>query len=406
MLNKEKAIENLLTRNVEEVIEKKHLEQALLSGKKLRVKHGVDPTGEKIHIGRAVALRKLKEFQDLGHKIILIIGDFTAQIGDPSDKLSKRPFLTKEQIQKNLKNYLPQIGKIIDIKKTEVHYKKIEIHYNSEWLSKLDFRETAELAESFSVNQMLHRRAFRERFQKGEDISLREFMYPIMQGYDSVMVKADVEIGGEDQLFNLMSGRVVQKHYGQKEQDILTVRMLLGVDGRKMSTSWGNVINIADSQDEQFGKVMSLNDSQIINYFRLATGLSEKEIIAVEKELKNGANPRDIKLSLANEIVSLYHGKAAGNEAEENWKNIFSRKKPEIAEITPLRIGILLQWYADDLVLKTRAIKSRSAAWRLIEQGGFQINGEKITDPRKSVNLIEEDILKIGKKNFFRVKLK
>ena len=201
-MNKEKAIESLLTRNIEAIIDKKHLEQALLSGKKLRIKHGIDPTGDKIHIGRAVVLWKLKELQDLGHKIVLVIGDFTAQIGDPSDKLEKRPFLSPAQIEKNLKNYKVQIGKIIDIKKAE-------IHLNSKWLSKLNFREISELADLFSVAQMIERRNFKERWERHQEIGLREFMYPLMQGYDSVAVKADVELGGSDQLFNLLAHELI-----------------------------------------------------------------------------------------------------------------------------------------------------------------------------------------------------
>ena len=218
------------------------------------------------------------------------------------------------------------------------------------------------------------------------------------------MVKADVELGGEDQLFNLMSGRVVQKHYGQKEQDILTVKMLAGLDGRKMSTSWGNVINVTDSPDEQFGKVMSMNDSQIINYFYLATGLSGKEIVAVEKELKNGANPKNVKLSLANEIVSLYHGKAAGNEARVRWENIFSKKEVNAAELPELKIKTK-KLSLLDLVLSAKTVSSKSEARRLVEQGAVEINGETKKDIYKIIELNGGETLKIGKKNFFRVKI-
>ena len=393
-MNKEKAIESLLTRNIEAIIDKKHLEQALLSGKKLRIKHGIDPTGDKIHIGRAVVLWKLKELQDLGHKIVLVIGDFTAQIGDPSDKLEKRPFLSPAQIEKNLKNYKVQIGKIIDIKKAE-------IHLNSKWLSKLNFREISELADLFSVAQMIERRNFKERWERHQEIGLREFMYPLMQGYDSVAVKADVELGGSDQLFNLLAGRIIQKHYGQKPQDIMTTKMLLGLDGRKMSTSWGNVINIADSSDEQFGKIMSMHDDLIIEYFKLATDFENWK----DEKIVKGKSAKKAKEDLALEIVERYHGKLAAKKAQEKWNKLFSKKELDSAGITPLQIGILMQWYADDLIIKTGVIKSRSATWRLIEQGGFQVNGEKITDPRKPVNLKENDVLKIGKKNFFRIKI-
>lgn len=407
-------IEHLLSWNVEDVIDRKHFEQALLSGKKLRVKLGIDPTGGNvnvgqevvpagnIHIGRAVVLWKLREFQDLGHKIVLIIGDFTAQIGDPSDKLAKRPFLTAAQVKENLKTYLPQIGKILDLK-------KVEVHYNSEWLSKLNFRETAELAETFSVNQMLRRHNFRERWDKGEEISVREFLYPVMQGYDSVMVKADVELGGTDQLFNLMAGRGIQKHYGQEPQDIVVTKMLLGTDGRKMSTSWGNVINISDSADEQFGKVMTIRDELILEYFWMATLLPEKEIAMHEKALKNGANPRDIKLVLAKEITALYHGKAAAEKAREKWEKLFSKKEVNVAELPEFKVKTK-KLSVLDLILSPQTaahpnLKSKIEAQRLISQGAIQINREVKKDMREIVELEGGEILKIGKRHFFRVKV-
>ena len=369
-------IAELLTRNVEDLIERKHLETALRSGRKLRIKHGIDPTGEKIHIGRAVQLWKLREFQDMGHKIVLIIGDFTARVGDPSDKLEKRPMLTREKIKKNLKNYLPQIGKVLDIKKAEVRY-------NSEWLDKLSFLETA------------------ERFEKNADISLREFMYPLMQGYDSVAVKADVELGGADQLFNLQAGREIQKHYGQKSQDILTTGMLSGTDGRKMSTSWGNVINIADSPDEQFGKVMSMRDSEILNYFRFATRLPLADIARYEKELERGANPKDIKMVLGREIVSLYHGKAAAKAAAEKWEKMFSKREVSGADLPELKVPKKI--LAVDLVLKSGVAKSKSEAWRLIVQGGLKVNDKAVSNPKQELALKRGEIAKIGKKKFFQL---
>lgn len=398
-MDKEKAIEKLLTRNVEEIVEKDHLKQALLSGKKLRVKLGIDPTGEKMHIGRAVVLWKLREFQELGHKIVLIIGDFTAQIGDPSDKLNKRPFLAKEQIKKNLKNYLPQIGKIIDVKKSEVRY-------NSEWLSKLNFRETAELAEAFSINQMLRRRAFKERFQKDEDISLREFMYPLMQGYDSVAVKADVELGGSDQLFNLLAGRIIQKHYGQKEQDIMTTGMLAGLDGRKMSTSWGNVINVTDPPDEQFKKIMSMSDTQIINYFMLATDVPEDEIKKYEKDLKSKkVNPKIIKENLAQLIVARYHGEKKAAKVRESLGKLFGEKDLS-AEIIP-EIAVSSGTIATLIARNSPVVESNSQAWRLIKKGGYEKDGKVIKDPKaKITNADEGKVVRIGKKYFFRIKIK
>ena len=388
-------IRHLLARNVEQVIDRAHLEKTLKSGKKLRIKLGIDPTGEKIHIGRAIVLWKLREFQELGHQVVLIIGDFTAQIGDPSDKLSKRPMLSREQVEKNMRDYLSQIGKILDLHKTETRY-------NSKWLDKLNFRETAELAESFSVQQMLHRRNFQERWKEGQDISLREFLYPIIQGYDSVAIKADVELGGTDQLFNLMAGREVQKQCGQKPQDVMTVGMLSGTDGRKMSTSWGNVINIVDPADEQFGKIMSMHDKMIPDYFRMATRMPEKEIAEQDRALARGANPRDVKLVLAKEIVALYHGKPAAEKAAEKWVKMFSKKDVSGADIPTLKLKNK-KIAAVDLVLKSGAATSKGEAWRLIAQGGLKAGEKTISNPRQELNLKGGEAVKVGKKKVFQI---
>ncbi len=385
-------IQSLFVRNVEDAIDRKHLEVALASGKKLRVKFGIDPTGDKIHIGRAVALWKLREFQDLGHKVILIIGDFTAQIGDPSDKLEKRPFLSKEQVKKNLQNYLAQIGKILDLKKTEVRY-------NSDWLSKLNLREISELAEIFTFQQILERRNFHERLEKHQEISYREGLYPLMQGYDSVAVKADVEIGGTDQLFNLLAGRKIQEHYGEKPQDVLTTKMIVGLDGRKMSTSWGNVINIADEADEQFGKVMSLHDDLIVEYFEAATDATDEEIEVIKKDLTKGANPKNIKEKLACRLVERYHGKQKALEAQKKFEQLFSKKEtPD--DVPELKVKKGEQSVLDILV--AAGIKSKSEARRLVEQGGFDIDGRPEKDPAAKIILKGGEILKVGKKRFFK----
>lgn len=387
-------IQALLTRNVQEVIDEKHLREALLSGKKLRIKFGIDPTGQNIHIGRAVVFWKLKEFQDLGHKIVLIIGDFTAQIGDPSDKLEKRPFLKEDDIKKNLKNYLSQINKIVDIKKAEVHY-------NSEWLKKMTFREISELAENFTFQQMLERRNFKERLENHQEISLREGMYPLMQGYDSVAIKADVELGGTDQLFNLLAGRKIQERYGQKPQDIMMSKMLIGLDGRKMSTSWGNVININDSSEEQFGKVMSLKDDLIIPYFEFTTDLSIKEIKLLEEELAAGVNPKATKEKLAFEIVKRYHGEKAAKAAAENFENIFS--KHELPENLPEVKVSAKTILPVDLIIASGLIASKSEARRLVEQGAFDVNGTVYKDPKKVITLSGGEAVRVGKRHFFRV---
>jgi tyrosyl-tRNA synthetase len=396
-LNKEEErINHLLTRGVVEIINRDHLKTALESGRKLRVKLGIDPTGAKIHLGRAVAIRKLKEFQDLGHQIILVVGGFTAQIGDPSDKLSRRPMLSEEQIKANLKNYKKQLGKILDLKKTE-------FLNNVTWLKKLTFREIADLAESFSVHQMIERRNFKERFEKGEEISLREFLYPLMQGYDSVITKAGVELGGTDQLFNLLAGRTIQRHYSQKEQDILVNEMLEGTDGRKMSTSWGNVITIVDEPADMYGKLMSIKDELITKYFILCTDVSSEEIIRMEKEMASGKlNPRDAKARLAFEIVKIYHAEKAAEKAEEEFNEVFREKKlPEDMEefISPeSKISIV------DALILTKLAKSRSEARRLIEQGAVKINQKRVTDLERKIDLkAGQVVLQIGNRRFAKI---
>ncbi len=393
---REAKIEHLLTRNVEEVIERDHLAAALRGGRKLRVKFGIDPTGAKIHVGRAVVLWKLREFQGLGHQVVLIVGDYTAQIGDPSDKLEKRPFLTAKQIKENLKNYLPQIGKILDLK-------KVEVRYNSEWLGKLNFLDVMHLTDLFTVSQMIERRNFRERWEKEEDISLRELMYPLMQGYDSVAVASDVELGGTDQLFNLLAGRKIQEHYSQKPQDVLMTSMLMGLDNRKMSTSWGNVINVSDSADEQFGKIMSVRDELIIPYFRMATDLPEEEIAALEKELKHGANPKDIKAALAESVAARYHGPQAAARAADKFQNIFSKKKVRGESVPLLQAQVKVSMLG--LVMQSKVAASKSEARRLIEQGAVKIDDKVVKNPQAEVHLDGGEILKVGKRHFFKIKI-
>lgn len=393
MADLEKSIEELLTRGVEEVFVLESLKQKLLSGKQLRVKFGIDPTGAKIHIGRAITLWKLRAFQDLGHKIVLIIGDFTAQVGDPSDKLSKRPMLSKEQVQENLKDYKNQISKILDLS-------KVEIVYNSDWLGKLGFQEISQLAEGFSVQQMTARRNFKERFDKGEEVSLREFMYPLMQGYDSVAVKADVEIGGTDQLFNLKAGRMIQKHYGQPEQDIMTLKMLAGTDGRKMSTSWGNVITIVDESDDMFGKVMSVRDDLILDYFLLCTDESIAEIEKTKSEIVSGKNPRDIKLDLAEKITARYYGEKKAKAARENFLSVFkSGNLPENIKETKAAVGKLLM----EIIWREKLVSSKSEFRRLISEGAVSNaeTKEKINDPffKISGNLT----IRIGPLRFLKI---
>jgi len=394
-MEKSKKIDQILTRGVEKIIDKKHFRDALLSGKKLRIKHGVDPTGDKIHIGRATQLWKLKEFQDLGHKIVLIIGDFTALIGDPSDKPEGRKGLTEKDIKKNMKAYLDQFSKILDIKKTEVHY-------NSEWFGKMPLKEFLSLASAFSVQQLVQRRNFKQRWTKKEPISLKEITYPLLQGYDSVMLKADVELGGYDQLFNLNSGRDIQRLFDQKPQDIITLKMLNGLDGRKMSTSWGNVVNIIDSPNEMYGKLMSMKDETIIDYFELCTPISQEELVEIKKQMKEGSvNPKDLKVRLALLIVSLYHGKDASQKAEKEFKKIFKNKGiPSDIRIffAPKKI-----YPITELLASLELTKSKAEARRLIEQGGVRIESKIEKDFQKEIKVKEGMIIQVGKRRFAKL---
>jgi tyrosyl-tRNA synthetase len=392
VITDENKIKSLLTRRVEEVFVMEDLEVELKSGRELRIKFGIDPTGPKIHLGRAIPLRKLREFQKLGHKIVLVIGDFTAQVGDASDKNEKRPMLTRQMIDENLKDYKSQIGKIIDLDKTE-------FVYNNDWLGKLAFGEISKLAEVFTVQQMLARRNFKDRYESEVEISLREFLYPIMQGYDSYAISADVELGGFDQLFNLKAGRDIQHHYGMKKQNIMCLSMLEGVDGRKMSTSWGNIITVVDEPNDMFNKLMSINDDLIVKYFTLCTDRDEDEIIEIQKSLDGGSHPRDIKMLLASDIVTLYHNEKAAAQAKLNFVEVFQNGG------VPDNVGEIIGTESDlasDLILKAGLIESKTEWKRLVEQNGVSVDDVLIKDYKA---LAQNGIYKIGKKKFIRVKI-
>lgn len=386
-------IESILNRGTEDIIDRQHIQSRLQSGDTLRVKLGIDPTAPALHLGRAIPLRKLREFQDLGHTAVLIIGDFTATIGDPSDKLSKRPMLTREDVRKNMEHYLEQLGKIIDISKAEVHY-------NSEWLATMSAEELIGLAEAFSMQQILARRNFKDRIDSGQDVSVREALYPILQGYDSVVVKADIELGGFDQLFNLMAGRVMQKYHRVPEQDIITTQMLEGTDGRKMSASWGNVITIVDTPRDMFGKIMALRDDLITKYFLLCTSAGDDYIQDAESRMKEGTlNPRDAKLDLAEHIVALYHSAEDAEKEREYFISTFSKKTlPE--EIDSISIERESVW--GDFLVQHNFVTSKSEAKRLIEGGGVEVDGERVLHAQDAVR---EGVVKIGKSKFVKIRL-
>jgi tyrosyl-tRNA synthetase len=391
---KQKNVQELLTKGVEEVIVREHLEKALTEGRTLRIKHGIDPTGPKLHLGHAVILWKLREFQKLGHQVVIIIGGYTAQIGDPSDKLHKRPFLTEKQVKGNMASYKDQLGKILNLA-------EVEFRNNSEWLKKLTLRELDGLAELFSFQQMVERRNFKERFKKGEEISLREFHYPLYQGFDSVKVKADVEIGGSDQLFNLLAGRKIQEAYGQKPQDIITMNMLFGLDGQKMSKTAGNTVSIDDGPDDMFGKLMSLRDELIPDYALLCARKSSADVEQIKKQLQGGANPRDLKMEVAETIVALYHGKALAKKAAAEFTRVFQKKElPE--NLTKVFVSgdtyTLLE-----LLLETKIASSKGEARRLIAQGGIKIDGKVKTDSNQLAIPKQGITLQKGKHVFVKV---
>lgn len=389
----DKKYEELLNRGVEEVIDRKHLEQQLASGKKLRIKLGIDPTSSNIHIGRAVVLWKLRQFQELGHKVIFIIGDFTGLIGDTSDKDSERPMLTEKQIKENLKGYLKQAGKILDLDKTESHF-------NSKWLKKLGFLDICKQADKFGLNEFISRENIAKRMKDGKRVSLREVLYPLMQGYDSVAIKSDVELGGTDQRFNLLAGRTLQRANGQEPQDVITMTLLEGADGRKMSSSWGNVINLTDEPNDMFGKVMRVDDSLMIKYFNLATKVSLKDIAQIEKELKKGTNPRLLKKRLAEEIVTLYHGKKLAAAASDEFDRVFSQKeKPsDIPEMKVKSQNII------DLLVETKMAPSKSEARRLVQQHAVKLNDQVIEEWDAELDIETGQILQAGKRKFIKLK--
>jgi len=391
--NKKELINNILERGTEDVVGKKELREKLEKGEILNVKLGLDPTGKSFHLGHASMLWRLKFFQDLGHKVIFIIGDFTAKIGDASDKTEMRDRITDEDIKENMEDYKEQVGKILDME-------KVEIRYNSEWFNDFKLEDLISLAMEFTAQQMIQRRNFKERWDQNKPIGIHEILYPLLQGYDSVAIEADVEIGGFDQLFNLKAGRKIQKIFNQKPQKIVTSKMLYGLDGREMSTSWGNTVNITDEPKDMYGKIMSLRDDIILDYFNLCAFYSKKELKRVKKEFKEG-NPKELKKELAWAIVKLYYDEDKANKAEKEFEKVFEKGGipediPEI-KIKKDQIGLL------DLVYQTKLVPSKSQAKRLIKQGAVKIDDKKLKDWQEDVKVENGTIIKIGKKRFAKI---
>ena len=386
-----KANQELLERRVAEVIEKEHLAKALDSGKKLKIKFGIDPTAPELHLGHTVPLLKLKEFQDLGHEIILIIGDATAEIGDPTGKSVARKKLTRKEVSENMKTYKRQIAKILDPKKTR-------FVYNSQWFKKMGLAQLMEMASTATLGQVQKRADFRKRLEAGGDVSVPEFIYPIMQGYDSLQIKADVEVGGTDQKFNLLMGRQVQKRFGQKEQDILTVPLLIGTDGvEKMSKTAGNFIALEEKPGEMFGKLMAVPDELIWSYFDLITNVSQEELKKVKEMVVR--DPLAAKKALAREVVEMYWGEKEAQKAANAFAAAFS--KGEVPQDAPTWNLAGQEADLSEILVEKGISKSKSAVRRLVVQGGVQLNGVKL---RNWQTRLEPGILKVGKKTFIKIK--
>ena len=371
------------------------LRERLSEGRPLRVYCGYDPTAPDIHLGHTVTMRKLRQFQDLGHEVTFLIGTFTGLIGDPSDKEALRPQRTPEELRANARTYAEQAFKILDREKTI-------IRYNADWLSQLTFADAVRLASHFTVQQFLARDNFAKRMTKGDPIWLHEFFYALMQGYDAVMLQTDVQIGATEQLFNLMAGRKLQEAFGQRPQVCLTLPILVGTDGRmRMSKSAGNYIGINEPPEEQYGKVMSIPDEVMMQYFRLVTRFSPDQIAQIEADLRSGRlHPRDAKMMLAREIVAIFHGDEAAERAEEHFKTVFQQRElpPEMAEY-PLRAPLSIL----DLICAAGLAPSKREARRLIEQGGVKLEGDTI----QSVDLVIQPgpprVLQVGRRRFVRV---
>ena len=386
----------LLTRGAEEIIPEESFLKQIKSNKKLRVKAGFDPTSPDLHLGHTVLLNKMKIFQDLGHQVIFLIGDFTGLVGDPSGVNETRPVLTEEQLSQNAETYKEQVFKILDPDKTE-------IRFNSEWMQAVHPSEFIKMLSSYTVARMLERDDFSKRYKSQQSISIHEFLYPILQGFDSVKLDADIELGGTDQKFNLLLGREVQKHYGQKQQSILTVPLLEGLDGvKKMSKSLGNFIALEDSPDDMFGKIMSISDELMWRYFSLLSFKTSDEIKEYKKEIKKGSNPRDIKFLLAEEIVDRFH-EGLGLKSKENFINRFQK-----GNISQQLENITLKIDKDEELI-TRVLKdskllnSTSEAMRMIKQGAVKVNEEKVLDNKFSIKKGTTNLVQVGKKKAAKI---
>ncbi len=393
------TIKELLTRGVAKIIAKEELEKALKLGKKLRIYYGVDPSGPVIHLGHALALRKLAYLQEMGHKIIFLIGDFTGMIGDPTDRLAARKPLTRQQVLANAKTYKKQIKHFIKFSGKN----PAEIKFNSSWNDKLNFKHFIELASQFTVQQLLERDMFQERLKKRRPIHLHEFIYPVIQAYDAVMLDADVQIGGTDQTFNMLAGRELMRSLKGKTHTVVTLEILEGPDGRKMSKSFGNIISVLEEPNNMYGKIMSLPDELIIRYFKLATEVPLAKVRKLESELRGGRNPRDLKKRLAFEVTKIYHGQEKARKAGQEFERVFIQGKlPSKIPYFKIKGG---NWNLTQLLVKTNLASSKSEARRLIEQRGVKVDGVVIRDVDKVVGVYSGMVVQVGKRKFVKLKI-
>ena len=389
----------LINRGTDEILTESDLKKKLDSGKQLVIKAGFDPTAPDLHLGHTVLLNKLRHFQDLGHRVVFLIGDFTGRIGDPSGTNKTRPTLDAKDLEENAKTYEKQVFKILKKDLTDVRF-------NSEWCEKLGADGLIRLAAKYNVARMLERDDFSKRFSENKSIAIHEFLYPLVQGYDSVALKADVELGGTDQKFNLLVGRELQRDYDQEPQVVITVPILEGLDGvKKMSKSLNNYVAIDEEPDEMFGKIMSISDDLMWRWFELLSFMSEEEINSLKKEMQDGKNPRDIKFILAEEIVDRFHKDGDGQKCKESFLNRFQKGQiPENVDSVKVNIdgeSILLV----NLLKETNMIASISEGNRLIKQGGIKVNSEKVNDPKFEISINSENLYQVGKRRFLKIKI-
>jgi tyrosyl-tRNA synthetase len=401
MKNKIAEQVNLLKRGTIEILSEAELAEKLTeaadSSRQLRIKLGLDPTSPDIHLGHTVVLRNLRQFQDMGHKAVLIIGDYTARIGDPTGQNSTRPMLSAEQIEENAKTYFQQAGKIVDTSE-----EKLEVRYNSEWLSGMNLMELIQLVAKKTVTQMLQRDSFKKRIQADEDVYMHEFLYPLMQGYDSVVIKSDVELGGTDQTFNNLVGRDIQRSYGQAPQIVITTPILVGLDGaEKMSKSKGNYISVTDEPSDMFGKVMSISDDMMENYFTLLTDFSQERIA----ELADGerTHPKQAKVLLGKTIVKQFYNEATAELAAAEFDKVFAKGQlPDDIDEVEIKAKPIM---AGKLVLACGLTPSGGEAKRMIKSSAVSIDGQKITDPNAMITPANGMIIQVGKRRFAKIKV-